>query len=56
MIDVQRFDDIRVPAADMEAANRFYAEVPQGVGVGDRAVNHILVHHREAPYRDGSLP
>ncbi len=129
MIDVQRVDYIRVPATDMEEANRFYGELLglkrnpnspdddwveyevgnltlavmtphthdyeftalppatialrvadvaeakakleaaglevselwdsgacRGAGVSDPAGNRILLHHRYAPYRDGSMP
>jgi predicted enzyme related to lactoylglutathione lyase len=129
MIEAQRVDYVRVPVADMEAANHFYGEVlgltrnpnspdddwveyevgnvtlavmtPQthdyefaqlppatialrvpdvaaakakleaagiqvgemwdsggchGAGVSDPAGNRILLHHRYAPYPDGTLP
>ena len=50
MIDVERLDYIRVPVTDMEKARHFYGEV---LGLA-RNGNRSLLHHRYAPYPDGS--
>jgi predicted enzyme related to lactoylglutathione lyase len=56
-----RVPDVAVAKAKLEAAGLTVGEmwdsgVCHGAGVSDPAGNRILLHHRYAPYRDGSLP
>ena len=46
-IDVQRVDYIRVPVKSVKC---------NGAGVRDQSGNPILLHHRYAPYPDGTTP
>jgi catechol 2,3-dioxygenase-like lactoylglutathione lyase family enzyme len=56
-----RVPDVAVAKAKLEAAGLTVGEmwdsgVCHGAGVSDPAGNRILLHHRYAPYRDGSKP
>jgi len=56
-----RVPDLETARAELEAAGREPAEMwdsgkCRGVGVSDPAGNRILLHHRYAPYPDGSMP
>lgn len=56
-----RVSDVAAAKAKLEAAGREVGEmwdsgVCQGAGVSDPAGNRILLHHRYAPYPDGSTP
>ena len=56
-----RVPDVAAAKASLESAGLEVGEVwdsgvCQGVGVSDPAGNRILLHHRYAPYRDGTLP
>jgi hypothetical protein len=50
-IELERVDFIRVPVKDIEKAGRC-----NGAGVRDPSGNSILLHHRYAPYPDGTKP
>jgi extradiol dioxygenase family protein len=70
LIDAQRVDFIAVPVQDRERAARFYEEtlgLPRNPNSTDTWIefetgnvtlegNGLAVHHRYAPYRDGTLP
>jgi len=43
-------------AAGLEPAEMWDSGLCRGVGVSDPAGNRILLHHRYAPYPDGSMP
>ncbi len=43
-------------AAGVECAEPWDSGVCKGLGVNDPAGNRILLHHRYAPYPDGSTP
>jgi catechol 2,3-dioxygenase-like lactoylglutathione lyase family enzyme len=56
-----RVPDVAEARAKLESAGLDVGEMwdsgkCQGVGVTDPAGNRILLHHRYAPYPDGSLP
>jgi catechol 2,3-dioxygenase-like lactoylglutathione lyase family enzyme len=56
-----RVADVAEARAKLEGAGLAVGEMwdsgrCQGVGVSDPAGNRILLHHRYAPYPDGSLP
>lgn len=56
-----RVSDVAAAKAKLEAAGLQVGEmwdsgVCQGAGVSDPAGNRILLHHRYAPYPDGTLP
>ena len=56
-----RVPDVAAAKASLESAGLEVGEVwdsgvCQGVGVSDPAGNRILLHHRYAPYRDGTVP
>jgi catechol 2,3-dioxygenase-like lactoylglutathione lyase family enzyme len=56
-----RVPDLEAARAELEAAGLDPAEMwdsglCRGVGVSDPAGNRILLHHRYAPYPDGTLP
>lgn len=56
-----RVPDVAAAKAKLESAGLQVSEmwdsgVCQGAGVSDPAGNRILLHHRYAPYRDGSAP
>jgi len=56
-----RVPDVAAAKATLEAAGLEVGEmwdsgVCRGVGVSDPAGNRILLHHRYAPYPDGSSP
>jgi hypothetical protein len=56
-----RVPDLEAARAELEAAGLEPTEMwdsgrCQGVGVSDPAGNRILLHHRYAPYPDGSMP
>ena len=46
----------KLAAAGLEIGEMWDSGKCQGVGVTDPAGNRILLHHRYAPYPDGSLP
>jgi predicted enzyme related to lactoylglutathione lyase len=46
----------KLEAAGLEVAEMWDSGVCHGAGVSDPAGNRILLHHRYAPYRDGSTP
>jgi predicted enzyme related to lactoylglutathione lyase len=46
----------KLEAAGLEVGEMWDSGKCQGVGVTDPAGNRILLHHRYAPYPDGSLP
>ena len=46
----------KLEAAGLEVGEMWDSGKCHGVGVTDPAGNRILLHHRYAPYRDGSLP
>ena len=46
----------KLESADLEVREMWDSGVCQGAGVSDPAGNRILLHHRYAPYPDGSLP
>ena len=56
-----RVPDLAQAKATLESAGLEVGEVwdsgaCQGVGVSDPAGNRILLHHRYAPYADGTMP
>ena len=56
-----RVRDVAAARAQLESAGLEVAEMwdsgrCRGVGVTDHAGNRILLHHRYAPYSDGTLP
>jgi predicted enzyme related to lactoylglutathione lyase len=56
-----RVSDVAAAKASLEAAGLEIAEmwdsgVCRGAGVKDPAGNRILLHHRYAPYPDGTMP
>jgi predicted enzyme related to lactoylglutathione lyase len=56
-----RVPDVAAAKAKLEAAGVQVNEmwdsgVCHGAGISDPAGNRILLHHRYAPYPDGSLP
>ena len=56
-----RVPDVEAARAELEAAGLQVGEmwdsgVCYGVGVSDPAGNRILLHHRYAPYADGTMP
>jgi catechol 2,3-dioxygenase-like lactoylglutathione lyase family enzyme len=56
-----RVPDVAQAKAALESAGLEVGEVwdsgaCQGVGVNDPAGNRILLHHRYAPYADGTMP
>jgi hypothetical protein len=56
-----RVPDVAQAKATLESAGVEVGEVwdsgaCQGVGVSDPAGNRILLHHRYAPYADGTMP
>ena len=56
-----RVCDVAAARAQLESAGLEVAEMwdsgrCRGVGVTDHAGNRILLHHRYAPYSDGTLP
>jgi catechol 2,3-dioxygenase-like lactoylglutathione lyase family enzyme len=46
----------KLEAAGLEVGEMWDSGKCQGVGITDPAGNRILLHHRYAPYPDGSLP
>jgi predicted enzyme related to lactoylglutathione lyase len=46
----------KLEAAGLEVGEMWDSGKCQGVGVSDPAGNRILLHHRYAPYNDGSMP
>jgi hypothetical protein len=71
VIDVERVDFIRVPVKDMDDVAEARAKleaagvhvfdvwdsgVCHGAGARDQSGNSILLHHRYAPYTDGTQP
>ena len=46
----------KLAAAGLEIGEMWDSGKCQGVGLTDPAGNRILLHHRYAPYPDGSLP
>jgi catechol 2,3-dioxygenase-like lactoylglutathione lyase family enzyme len=46
----------KLAAAGLDMGEMWDSGRCQGVGVSDPAGNRILLHHRYAPYADGSLP
>ena len=46
----------KLEAAGLEIGEMWDSGKCQGVGLTDPAGNRILLHHRYAPYPDGSLP
>jgi catechol 2,3-dioxygenase-like lactoylglutathione lyase family enzyme len=46
----------QLEAAGVEVGEMWDSGLCRGVGVHDPAGNRILLHHRYAPYPDGSLP
>ena len=46
----------RLEAAGLEVAEMWDSGACRGAGVSDPAGNRILLHHRYAPYADGSRP
>jgi catechol 2,3-dioxygenase-like lactoylglutathione lyase family enzyme len=56
-----RVSDVAAAKAELEAAGLEVADiwdsgVCRGAGVNDPAGNRILLHHRYAPYTDGTTP
>ena len=56
-----RVADVAAAKAELEAKGLEVGEMwdssrCHGVGVSDPAGNRILLHHRYAPYPDGSMP
>ena len=56
-----RVPDVAAAKAELEAAGLEVDEMwdsgkCRGVGVTDPAGNRILLHHRYAPYPDGTMP
>jgi predicted enzyme related to lactoylglutathione lyase len=56
-----RVPDVAAAKAELESAGLQVAEmwdsgVCYGVGVSDPAGNRLLLHHRYAPYPDGTMP
>jgi catechol 2,3-dioxygenase-like lactoylglutathione lyase family enzyme len=56
-----RVSDVAAARAQLESAGLDVAEMwdsglCQGAGVSDPAGNRVLLHHRYAPYPDGSTP
>ena len=47
---------VSLEPAGLEVGEVWDSGVCQGVGVSDPAGNHVLLHRRYAPYRDGTLP
>ena len=66
MITVERTDFVSVPVTDLERSTAFYRDVLglEQIGSGewpefqlsDPSGNRILLHHRYAPYPDGTTP
>jgi extradiol dioxygenase family protein len=65
MIDAQRVDFIAVPVQDRDRAARFYEETlgftrnPNSTETWiefETERNGLAVHHRYAPYPDGTMP
>jgi extradiol dioxygenase family protein len=62
LIDAGRVDFIAVPTQDRERAMTFYGEtlgLPKNPNSTDTWVefeNGLMIHHRYAPYRDGTKP
>ena len=46
----------KLEAAGLQVGEMWDSGKYQGVGITDPAGNRILLHHRYAPYPDGSLP
>ena len=46
----------KLESAGLDAGHRWDSGVCQGAGVSDPAGNRILLHHRYAPYPDGTTP
>jgi len=46
----------KLESAGLEVGEMWDSGVCQGAGVSDPAGNRILLHHRYAPYSDGSTP
>jgi catechol 2,3-dioxygenase-like lactoylglutathione lyase family enzyme len=46
----------RLESAGLEVGELWDSGVCQGTGVSDPAGNRILLHHRYAPYPDGTMP
>ncbi len=46
----------RLESAGLQVGEMWDSGVCQGAGVSDPAGNRILLHHRYAPYPDGSTP
>jgi catechol 2,3-dioxygenase-like lactoylglutathione lyase family enzyme len=46
----------KLEAAGLEVGEMWDSGQCQGLGVNDPAGNRILLHHRYAPYPDGSMP
>jgi predicted enzyme related to lactoylglutathione lyase len=46
----------KLESEGLEVGEMWDSGVCQGAGVSDPAGNRILIHHRYAPYPDGSLP
>jgi predicted enzyme related to lactoylglutathione lyase len=46
----------KLESEGLEVAEMWDSGLCQGVGVTDPSGNRILLHHRYAPYPDGSLP
>jgi catechol 2,3-dioxygenase-like lactoylglutathione lyase family enzyme len=46
----------KLESAGLEVGEMWDSGVCNGAGVSDPAGNRILLHHRYAPYADGSLP
>jgi catechol 2,3-dioxygenase-like lactoylglutathione lyase family enzyme len=56
-----RVDDVAAAKAELEAAGLEVSEmwdsgVCRGAGVTDPSGNRVLLHHRYAPYPDGTMP
>jgi len=46
----------KLEAAGLEVGEMWDSGVCNGAGISDPAGNRILLHHRYAPYPDGSIP
>jgi predicted enzyme related to lactoylglutathione lyase len=46
----------KLEAAGLEVGEMWDSGLCRGAGVSDPAGNRILLHHRYAPYSDGSMP
>ena len=46
----------KLESAGLEVGDVWDSGVCQGAGVSDPAGNRVLLHHRYAPYPDGSMP